>query len=75
MFSNLEEIKARKVQYLQLPQKEMKNFVIGKRCFYIPKTIEPLEPFLTVVPLQLMAYYIGTKRGLMWTNRETWQNL
>ena len=31
--------------------------------FYIPETIEPLEPLLTVVPLQLFAYYIGTKLG------------
>lgn len=27
------------------------------------KTIEPLEPLLTVVPLQLFAYYAGVHRG------------
>ncbi|MEK7462892.1 MAG: hypothetical protein AAB621_00810 [Patescibacteria group bacterium] len=30
---------------------------------YVPKTIEMLEPILNVIPLQLLAYYIGTMKG------------
>ena len=31
---------------------------------YIPKTLEILAPLLTVLPLQLMAYYAGITKGL-----------
>ena len=30
---------------------------------YIPKTLEMLTPILSVIPLQLFAYYVGTLRG------------
>ena len=30
---------------------------------YIPEVTEPLSPLLTVVPLQLMAYYAALARG------------
>ncbi len=64
MSSNLEEIKARKGPIFAIATEgDEKILSLANDVFYIPKTIEPLEPFLTVVPLQLMAYYIGTKRG------------
>ena len=31
---------------------------------YIPKTLEMLTPLLSVVPLQLFAYYVGISKGL-----------
>jgi glucosamine--fructose-6-phosphate aminotransferase (isomerizing) len=30
---------------------------------YIPDIAEPLSPMLTVIPLQLMAYYAALARG------------
>ena len=30
----------------------------------IPKTLEMLSPILTIVPLQLFAYYFATTKGL-----------
>lgn len=30
---------------------------------YVPKTLEMLSPLLSVIPLQLFAYYVGTKKG------------
>ncbi len=64
MFSNLEEIKARKGPILVIATEGDEGITsITKDVFFIPKTIESLEPFLTIVPLQLFAYYIGTKRG------------
>lgn len=64
MYSNLEEIKARKGPILAIATEgDDKITSLANDVFYIPKTIEALEPFLTTVPLQLMAYYIGTKRG------------
>lgn len=65
MFSNLEEIKARKGPILAIATAEDKRVLsLTSDVFFVPKTIEPLEPFLTVVPLQLFAYFIGIKRGL-----------
>src|SRR3989338_5484334 len=64
MYSNLEEIKARKGPIFAITTEENKEISsLTKDIFYIPKTIEPLEPLLTIVPLQLFAYYIGTKKG------------
>jgi glucosamine--fructose-6-phosphate aminotransferase (isomerizing) len=30
---------------------------------YVPQTLDPLTPLLTVVPLQLLAYHIAVARG------------
>jgi glucosamine--fructose-6-phosphate aminotransferase (isomerizing) len=32
-------------------------------CFAVPKTIEPLEPLLSIIPLQLLAYHVAVLRG------------
>lgn len=64
MFSNLEEIKARKGPIFAIATEGDKGITsLANDVFFIPKTIEPLEPLLTIVPLQLFAYYVGTKRG------------
>lgn len=64
MFSNLEEIKARNGPIFAIATEEDEKILeLADDVFYIPKTIELFEPLLTVVPLQLLAYYIGTKRG------------
>ncbi|OGZ46066.1 MAG: glutamine--fructose-6-phosphate aminotransferase [Candidatus Ryanbacteria bacterium RIFCSPHIGHO2_02_FULL_45_13b] len=36
---------------------------IADRVVYIPQTLEILSPILTVIPLQLFAYFIAKKRG------------
>ena len=65
MFSNLEEIKARKGPIFAIATEGDEHIAsLADDVFYIPKTIEQFEPLLTVVPLQLFAYYVGTKRGL-----------
>ncbi len=64
MFSNLEEIKARKGPIFAIATEGDKEIVsLANDIFFVPKTIESLEPLLTIVPLQLFAYYVGTKRG------------
>ncbi len=64
MFANLEEIKARKGPVFAIATEGDQNIAtLANDVFFVPKTIEPLEPFLTIVPLQLFAYYVGTKRG------------
>ena len=65
MLSNLEEIKARKGPILAVASEADQAIgAIARDVFFIPKTIDQLQPFLTVMPLQLLAYYIGLKRGL-----------
>jgi glucosamine--fructose-6-phosphate aminotransferase (isomerizing) len=65
MFSNLEEIKARQGPILAIATAGDKRiFSLTNDVIFIPQTIEPLEPLLTVIPLQLFAYYMGTQRGI-----------
>ncbi|MEW6407707.1 MAG: glutamine--fructose-6-phosphate transaminase (isomerizing) [Patescibacteria group bacterium] len=63
--SNLEEIKARHGKILAVAtsgDKKIKN--LADDVIYIPKTMEILQPLLTVVPCQLFAYYLAAKKGL-----------
>ncbi len=62
--SNLEEIKARGGPILALAtegNKEIKK--ITQDVIYLPKTLEMLTPILSVVPLQLFAYYCSVLVG------------
>ena len=36
---------------------------IADDVIYIPKTLEMLTPILSVIPLQLFAYYMGILKG------------
>jgi glutamine---fructose-6-phosphate transaminase (isomerizing) len=64
MYSNIEEVRSRKGPVLAIATKGDKKIgAITDDVFYIPPTIELLEPFLAIVPLQLLAYYIGIARG------------
>jgi len=64
MYSNIEEIKSRKGRVLAIATEGDRRIKdLADDIFYIPPTLEPLEPFLAVVPLHLFAYYIGTELG------------
>ncbi|MEK7582927.1 MAG: glutamine--fructose-6-phosphate transaminase (isomerizing) [Patescibacteria group bacterium] len=57
-FSNLEEIKARGGPILAIATEGDQDILkITKDVIYIPKTLEMLSPILSVIPLQLFAYY------------------
>lgn len=65
MLSNIQEIRARKGPVLALATEgDTKIQSLADDVFYIPPTIPMLEPILTVVPLQLFAYYFATAKGL-----------
>ncbi|MDH5717066.1 MAG: glutamine--fructose-6-phosphate transaminase (isomerizing) [Spirochaetia bacterium] len=62
--SNLLEVKARKGKIISIiteNDKEVKD--ISDFYVEIPKICEPLSPILTVIPLQLIAYYTAVYRG------------
>ncbi|MFA4998473.1 MAG: glutamine--fructose-6-phosphate transaminase (isomerizing) [Candidatus Paceibacterota bacterium] len=64
VFSNIEQIKARKSRVIAIAtegNEEIKK--IADDVIYIPKTLEMLTPILSVIPLQLFAYYMGLARG------------
>ena len=64
MMSNISEIKTRSGYILAVADdddEEIKAEV--DKVLTIPKTHQLFTPFLTVLPLQLFAYYIATKRG------------
>ncbi|MFN8430787.1 MAG: glutamine--fructose-6-phosphate transaminase (isomerizing) [Spirosomataceae bacterium] len=62
--SNIQEVKARKGRVIAIVSegdrdvKSMVDFAIE-----VPKTHEVLQPLLTVIPLQLLSYYIAVLRG------------
>ncbi|MBI5417920.1 glutamine--fructose-6-phosphate transaminase (isomerizing) [Candidatus Poribacteria bacterium] len=64
ILSNLEEVKARDGIIISVTTKGDKRLTDKSDVnFVIPHTIELLSPLLTIIPLQLLAYYIAVKRG------------
>ncbi len=64
MASSIQEIKARGGKVLAIgTEGDTRLSEIADDMFLMPKALEPMEPFLTIVPLQLFAYYVGTKKG------------
>jgi glucosamine--fructose-6-phosphate aminotransferase (isomerizing) len=64
MISNIEEVKARRGKIIAIAtegNEEIKN--IADEVIYIPKTLEMLTPILSVIPLQLFAYYFADALG------------
>lgn len=65
VMSNIQEIKARKGRVIAVTTEgstELERLV--DRVIYVPKVKDPLQPLLTVIPLQLLAYYVAVGRGL-----------
>ncbi|HEX3577924.1 MAG TPA: glutamine--fructose-6-phosphate transaminase (isomerizing) [Thermoanaerobaculia bacterium] len=62
--SNLQEVKARDGKLIVIcdeGDEAMKKF--ADDVIEIPWTTEPLQPILSVIPTQLLAYYIALRRG------------
>jgi glucosamine--fructose-6-phosphate aminotransferase (isomerizing) len=62
--SHIKEIKARDGKIIAIAtegDEEIRKLVDD--VIYIPKTLEMLTPILSVIPLQLFAYYIAVARG------------
>lgn len=64
IISNIEEVRARKGKVIAIAT-EGDDFIKTKadHTIYIPPTLEFLTPILTIIPLQLLAYFIAVKRG------------
>lgn len=64
MRSNVEEIRARKGRVFAIATEgDTEIGRIADDVFYIPETLEEFSPILSMAPLQLFAYYLGTQKG------------
>lgn len=64
VLSNIQEVKARNGIVIAVANDNDKRITeLADHVIFIPETIVELSPFLTVVPLQMLAYYIADKRG------------
>jgi len=64
IIGNIEEVRARKGSVIAIATEGDEN--IGKCCdhvIYVPDCPEALQPLLTVIPLQLLAYHAAVARG------------
>jgi len=62
--SNIEEVKARHGRIIAIATEgDDKIAARADHVIYVPATLEFLTPILTIIPLQLLAYYIAILRG------------
>ncbi len=62
--SNLQEVKARDGKLLVIcDEGDEEMQALADDFIEVPWAIEPLQPILTVIPTQLLAYYIALRRG------------
>ncbi len=65
MLNNIQEVVARKGQVISIVTKgDPATSSISKYVVEIPECIEFISPILSVIPLQLLAYFIATFKGL-----------
>jgi len=64
MISNIEEVKARKGRIIAITNPDNEEVVdLAEFKTVVPETMDVLTPLLTVIPLQLLSYYIAVNRG------------
>jgi glucosamine--fructose-6-phosphate aminotransferase (isomerizing) len=62
--SNIEEVRSRGGRVIAVAT-EGDDLMprLADDVLYVPKVPEPLQPFVTVIPLQLLAYHAAVRRG------------
>ena len=64
MISNIEEVKARKGRIISVMNEENSDVKdLSEFSVHIPATNDCFTPLLTVIPLQLLSYYVAVNRG------------
>lgn len=65
VISNMQEIKARKGMVISvINEGDEQSISLSNDVIVVPEADEILAPMLSVIPMQLLAYYIGVARGL-----------
>ncbi|MCP4591392.1 MAG: glutamine--fructose-6-phosphate transaminase (isomerizing) [bacterium] len=64
IISNIEEVRARGGRVIAIATEGDSQIAnLASDVLYVPDTLEPLQPMLTVIPLQLIAYHAAIARG------------
>ncbi|HET6402054.1 MAG TPA: glutamine--fructose-6-phosphate transaminase (isomerizing) [Candidatus Kapabacteria bacterium] len=64
ILSNIQEVRARKGHVIAIATEgDTRIHALAEQVIYIPRTLSMLTPILSVIPLQLLSYYIATARG------------
>jgi glucosamine--fructose-6-phosphate aminotransferase (isomerizing) len=63
MLSNVQEVGARDGQIVAVVDNPRVAEGLAAYTLRVPATVEPLTPLLTVLPLQLLSYYVADHRG------------
>jgi glucosamine--fructose-6-phosphate aminotransferase (isomerizing) len=64
ILGNIQEVKARGGKIIAVASEGDDHIhTVADHVFTIPETIEPLQPLLSVIPLQLLAYHAAIARG------------
>ncbi|MEP0841984.1 MAG: glutamine--fructose-6-phosphate transaminase (isomerizing) [Phycisphaerae bacterium] len=64
VLSNIEEVRSRGGRIIAVATEGDDHISdVAQHVFYVPDVPEPLQPLLTVVPLQLLAYHAAVLRG------------
>ena len=64
MVSNMEEVRARGAYVIAIAQEKNKEVEkAADKVIYIPNVDDTLSSILTVLPLQLLSYYVAVERG------------
>ena len=64
IYSNLQEVRARKARLITIASEgDIELEKISEHVIHIPDTLTNLQPLLTVIPLQLLAYHVADLRG------------
>ncbi|HPF40611.1 MAG TPA: glutamine--fructose-6-phosphate transaminase (isomerizing) [Phycisphaerae bacterium] len=62
--SNIEEVLARRGRVIAVATEGDEDIArLAEHVFYVPDVPEPLQPMVTIVPLQLLAYHAAVLRG------------
>ena len=64
VFSNLQEVKAREgLVFAVATEGDTRIANVADKVVYVPDVPEIVSPIITVLPLQLLAYYVALRRG------------
>jgi len=64
IIGNIEEVRARGGRIVTIAtQGDSEIEKMSDDVFFVPQTIDPLQPLLTTIPLQLLAYHVAVLRG------------
>jgi glucosamine--fructose-6-phosphate aminotransferase (isomerizing) len=62
--SNIQEVRARGGKVIAIVNKDDDEISrLAEATFIVPETLDLLTPILTVIPLQLLSYYVAVNRG------------